>query len=234
MKLIKYNQFLGLNSVNENLDKAKKFLKDRYLIMAAVKELDLLKGELGEQIKHGEKKSVTLNDFGEDDKNKIKAKIREISLTPETVRVIESDPELKKLRELKTEVVLPNGSRKTYQLDRDNMGWLSTFTYFFFYEDASFEDLSNIYRKLIENKDIMSNLKIDVNGVLTKKAFDLNFIDTNVTNNMEKLSDGLDRLEQYRKVKKIADKLSINPRLKESYNNISEMNMEMDFLEVFN
>ena len=226
MKLIKYNQFLGLNSINENLDKAKKFLKDRYLIMSAVKELDLLKGELGEQIKHGEKKSVTLNDFGEDDRNKIKAKIREISLTPETVRVIESDPELKKLRELKTEVVLPNGSRKTYQLDRDNMGWLSTFTYFFFYEEASFEDLSNIYRKLIENKDIMSNLTIDVNGVLVKKAFDLNFIDTNVTNNMEKLSDGLDRLEQYRKVKKIADKLSINPRLKESYNNISEMNME--------
>ena len=28
MKLVKYSQFLGLSSVNENLDKAKKFLKD--------------------------------------------------------------------------------------------------------------------------------------------------------------------------------------------------------------
>ena len=29
MKLYKYNQFLGDKSINENLDKAKKFLKER-------------------------------------------------------------------------------------------------------------------------------------------------------------------------------------------------------------
>jgi len=124
MKLIKYNQFLGLNSINENLDKAKKFLKDRYLIMTAVKELDLLKGELGEQIKHGEKKSVTLNDFGEDDKNKIKAKIREISLTPETVRAIESDPELKKLMAKRDSTILTG--MKTYQRKRSSRNTTSS------------------------------------------------------------------------------------------------------------
>jgi hypothetical protein len=235
MKLVKYNQFVGLNSINENLDKAKKFLKDRYLIRTAVEELKLLKGELGEKLKHGEIRSVTLNDFNDDEKNQIKNKIREISLTPENLRVIEGDPDLKKLRELKTEVVLPNGTQKTYQLDKDNMGWLGAFTYFYFFEEATFTDLSNIYRRLLENKDIIQNLTINKGSVdrpvLVKKAFDLNFIDTDSVNNMEKLSDGLDRLSQYRKVKKIADKLSISSELKQSYQTISEMNMDK-FIEI--
>jgi hypothetical protein len=46
MKLFKYNQFIGENSINENLDKAKKFLKDKYLLTTSVKELGLLTGEL--------------------------------------------------------------------------------------------------------------------------------------------------------------------------------------------
>jgi hypothetical protein len=44
MKLFKYNQFIGENSINENLDKAKKFLKDKYLLTTSVKELGLLTG----------------------------------------------------------------------------------------------------------------------------------------------------------------------------------------------
>jgi hypothetical protein len=231
MKLVKYNQFIGLDSINENLDKAKKFLKDRYLIMAAAEELKLLQGELGEQLKHGEIRSVTLNNFNDDQKNQIKNKIKDISLTPEKLRLIEGDPDLKKLRELKTKVVLPNGNEKVYQLDKDNMGWIGIFTYFYFFEEASFTDLSNIYRRLLENKDIISNLTIESNGAMVKKPFDLNFIDTNSVNNMEKLSDGLDRLSQYRKVKKIADKLSISSELKISYQTISEMNMDK-FIEV--
>ena len=32
MKLFKYNQFLDIQPINENLDKAKKFMKDQFLI----------------------------------------------------------------------------------------------------------------------------------------------------------------------------------------------------------
>jgi hypothetical protein len=230
MKLARYKQFLGLDSINENLDKSKKYLKDRYLVQTAAEQLGFLKGELGEQLKHGERKSVTLNDFNEEQRNQIKLKIREISLTPEQLKTVEGDPGLKALRELKTKVVLPNGSEKTYQLDKDNMGWLSTFVYFYYFEGGTLEDLSRLYGKLILNKDIMQNLTVNKGTTdrpsLVKKPFDLNFIDTNITNNMEQLSDGLDRLAQYRKVKRIVDKLSVSSELKASYASISEMNAE--------
>lgn len=230
MKLARYNQFLGFDSINENLDKAKKYLKDRYLVQTAAQQLGFLNGELGEQLKHGERRSVTLNDFNEEQRNQIKLKIREISLTPEQLRQVEGDPQLKTLRELKTKVVLPNGNEKTYQLDKDNMGWLSTFVYFYFFEGGTLEDLSLLYGKLLKNKDILQNLTVNKGTQdkpnLVKKPFDLNFIDPNITNNMEQLSDGLDRLEQYRKVKRIADKLSVSSELKASYATISEMNAE--------
>lgn len=230
MKLARYNQFLGFDSINENLDKAKKYLRDRYLIQTAAQQLGFLNGELGEQLKHGEIKSVTLNDFNEEQRNQIKLKIREISLTPEQLKKVEGDPQLKELRELKTKVVQPNGNEKTYQLDKDNMGWLSSFVYFYFFEGATLEDLSSLYGKVIKNKDILQNLSVNKGTAdrpnLVKKPFDLNFIDINITNNMENLSDGLDRLEQYRKVKRIADKLSVSSELKASYASISEMNAE--------
>ena len=230
MKLARYNQFLGFDSINENLDKAKKYLKDRYLVQTAAQQLGLLNGELGQQLKHGERKSVTLNDFNEEERNQIKLKIREISLTPEQLRQVEGDPQLKALRELKTKVVMPNGNEKTYQLDKDNMGWLSAFVYFYFFEGGTLEDLSSLYGKLLKNKDILQNLTVNKGTVdrpsLVKKPFDLNFIDPNITNNMEQLSDGLDRLAQYRKVKRIADKLSVSSELKASYATISEMNAE--------
>ena len=230
MKLVKYNQFLELDSINENLDKAKKYLKDRYLVQTAAQQLGFLNGELGQQLKHGERKSVTLNDFNEEERNQIKLKIREISLTPEQLRQVEGDPQLKSLRELKTKVVMPNGNEKTYQLDKDNMGWLSAFVYFYFFEGGTLQDLSTLYGKILKNKDILQNLSVNKGTAdkpsLVKKAFDLNFIDPNITNNMEQLSDGLDRLDEYRKVKRIADRLSVSSELKASYATISEMNAE--------
>lgn len=230
MKLARYNQFLGLDSINENLDKAKKYLKDRYLVQTAAQQLGLLNGELGQQLKHGERKSVTLNDFNEEERNQIKLKIREISLTPEQLRKVEGDPQLKALRELKTKIVMPNGNEKTYQLDKDNMGWLSAFVYFYFFEGGTLQDLSTLYGKILKNKDILQNLTVNKGTTdkpnLVKKSFDLNFIDPNIPNNMEQLSDGLDRLDEYRKVKRIADRLSVSSELKASYATISEMNAE--------
>jgi len=191
MKLFKYNQFLGEDSLNENLDKAKKFLKDRYILTTAAKELDLIKGELAAQIEHGEKRSVTLNDFTPEQQAELRTKIRGIKLTDEQVRGIEREPDFIKLRELL----------------KDNLGYLYSFTYFYFVEMVGMKELEDMYKDLLDNRQLLDKLP---------KKFDANFIDPNIPNNFEKLVDGLDVIKDYRKIKKVVDKLT--PELKKDYN----------------
>ena len=84
MKILnKYNQFLNLKPINENLDKSKKFLKQRYLTRKAAEELGFIKGELKAQLDHEEKRTVTLSDFTEEEQKEIKNKVRELRLTDE-------------------------------------------------------------------------------------------------------------------------------------------------------
>jgi hypothetical protein len=66
----------------------------------------------------------------------------------------------------------------------------------------------------------LTNLEINIDGNLVKKQFDLNFINLDITNN-ENLIDGLDRLEQNRKIKKLVD--SLTPVLKAGYLRASEI-----------
>jgi len=223
MKLFKYNQFLGDNSINENLDKSKKYLKERYLLLTAAREADVLKGELAAQVQHKERRSVRLIDFTPEERDKIKAKLREITLTPEVVKSLERDESFQGVRTLKTTVQMAKGP-KEFQLDRDNIGWLSNFTYFYYFEDISLEDLSMAYGKLLTNKDVLQNLTIDIDGRLTKKQFDQNYINEEVPNNFEKLTDALDRLAEGRKIKKMYDTLTTE--LKKSYDETSDANKE--------
>ena len=62
MKLFNYNQFLGDKPVNENLDKAKKFLKDTYLLTTVAKDLGFIEGELKAQLDHKEKRTAFTSD----------------------------------------------------------------------------------------------------------------------------------------------------------------------------
>ena len=229
MKLFKYNQFLGADTLNENLDKAKKFLKERYMLLTAAKELDILKGELAAQIDHKEIRSIRLIDFQPEQREQLKMKLRDISVTPDLLKSFERSPEFMAVRALKTTVKGAKGT-KEFQLDRDNIGWLSNFTYFYYFENVPLEDLSTAYRRLIQNKDIMQNLTVEKSkGTFTKIQFDANFIDENLPNNFELLTDGLDRLEESRKIKKMYDTLT--PDLKKSYDEASDLNKEK-FLSV--
>lgn len=224
MKLYKYNQFLNADVLNENLDKAKKYLKERYLLLTAATELNLLKGELGEQIKHKEIKSVRLIDFTPEEREEIKTKLRDMKVTPEVLKTLDKSEEFVKVRTLQTIISTPKG-QKTYQLDRDNIGWLSIFTYFYYFENIPLEELSTIYRRLIQNKDILNNLTIEEGkDNFVKKVFDPNFINEDITNNSERLTDGLDRLESSRKIKRMYDTLT--PELKASYDTTSDLNKE--------
>lgn len=192
--LNKYNQFLNLKPINENLDKSKKFLKQRYLTRQAAEELGLIKGELKAQLDHAEKKTVTLNDFNKEEQDEIKKKVRELKISDDQVRQLERDPEFLKLRELLA----------------DNIGYLYNFTYMYYVEMTPLEEIQRLYNKILEYRALMDKLP---------KKFDVNFIDTNA-NNTEKLEDGLDFLENYRKVKKIVDRLP--NYLKREYRNATE------------
>jgi hypothetical protein len=192
MKLFKYNQFLRGDILNENLDKAKKFLKDRYILITAAKELNLLTGELAAQLKHGEKRTATMKDFTPEQQALLKSKMRDIKISDEQARTIERDPDFVKLRELL----------------KDNLGYLYAFTYFYYVEMVGFKELEDLYNDLIENKQLLDKLP---------KKFDANFIDPNIDNNFEKLVDGINYIKDYRKIKKVIDKLT--PELKKDYNN---------------
>jgi hypothetical protein len=99
MKLFNYNQFLGDKPLNENLDKAKKFLKDRYLLKNAATDLGFIQGELKAQLDHKEKRSLVLGDFTPEQQAEIRLKLRELKLKDDEVRNIERDPEFLKIRE---------------------------------------------------------------------------------------------------------------------------------------
>jgi len=196
MRLLhKYNQFLGDKPINEDVNKSKKFLKERHLLRKAAEEMGLIKGELEQQLKHGEKRSVTLNDFDEEKAKELNYKMRGMKISEEEIHQIERDPEFLKLREI----------------FKDNIGYLYNFTYMYYVEMVSLEDIQSMYNTMLEYKDLLNHLP---------KKFDIRFIDTKSTNNNEVLLDGLDKLDDYRKVKKVVDKLT--RELKKDYNGSPE------------
>ena len=208
MKLFKYNQFLGENTLNENLDKAKKFLKDTYLLTTAATELGFVEGELKAQLDHKEKRSLTLGDFTPEQQSEIRTKLRTLKLTDEQVRGIERNPDFLKIREY---------------LGQKHIGWTYPFAYFFFVEMVSLEELFTRVEKIeVDGKEIEAPNNIlyklvEYQGLLDRlpKKFDANFIDPNIPNNAEVLIDGIDSLEDYKKIKKVIDKLT--PVLKKDY-----------------
>ena len=213
MKLHKYNQFLGEKPLNENLDKAKKFLKETYLLTTAATDLGFVEGELKDQL---EKRSLTLGDFTPEQQTEIRTKLRTLKLTDEQVRGIERNPEFLKIREY---------------LGQKHIGWTYQFTYFYFVEMISLEELfTSVNTETEEPNNILSKL-VEYSGLLDRlpRKFDANFIDPNIPNNAEVLIDGLDSLEDYKKIKKVVDKLT--PDLKKDYMDAPEM-VKAGFAEV--
>jgi hypothetical protein len=205
MKLHRYNQFLGLTPLNENLDKSKKFLKDQYAIKKVASDLKFINTDLDYDLRHGVKKALTKRDFTPDQFNEIRMKLRDVRLTDEQVRELERNPEFVKLRDL----------------FQPNIGYLYNFVYMYFVEGIPYEEVERLYALLIEYKDLLERLP---------KKFDINFIDENIPNstnnhtNAEIISDELDKLGEYRKVKKIIDTLP--PKLKKAANSATELQME--------
>ena len=177
MKLFKYNQFLDGNIINENLDKSKKFMKDMYILRTAITEigkedksegmpfykgLKKLFGEangekLGRELSTGQKKDITPLDCVELDveqRKELGAQMRTVTVDENKLRELISTPDFKSIRELKCEV-----DGKEYQLDRDNIGLLFNFVYFYYAENILMEDLTDTYTRVIQNKDFLTTIK---------------------------------------------------------------------------
>ena len=205
MKLFRYNQFKDLQPLNENIDKSKKFLKDQFIIKKIATDLKLIDSELDYQLRNGEKKGLSKNDFTPEQFNEIRMKMRDVRLTDEQVRNLERNEEFVKLRD-------------HFQ---PNIGYLYNFVYMYFIEGISYEEVERLYALLVEYKDLLDKLP---------KKFDINFIDESIPNpsnnhtNAEVLSDELDKLGDYRKVKKIIDTLP--PKLKRAANSATDLQME--------
>jgi hypothetical protein len=187
MKLFKYNQFKNSDLLLEDLNKAKKFLKDKYMIDTISKELGLVKGELKAQLDNNEIRMVSLKDFTPEEQKLIYSKFRDVNLTTDKIREIERDADFLKIREF---------------LGDKYMKWTYHFTYFYFVEMYSFEEL-------FTNDDSIFNKLLELSGVLDRlpKKFDVNFIDPKIGNNAEILIDGLAFLEDQRKAKAVYDQL---------------------------
>lgn len=235
MKLFRYNQFLGLNPINENVAKAKSYLKEFYLTEKAARELGFITEDMDYDKKEGQRRVFLMKDFTPEQQQQIRNKIKGkgefdgkgIKVSDEEIRKIEQSEEFKSVRELKVEVKDSEGKvTKTYQLDRDNGGWVSHFTYFYYAENSSIEALKSIYERLIQYKDILDKLP---------KKFDANFIDESIPNeehthtNAEDLSDELDRLSKYKQLAKVKDRLL--PHLKRDLEKASELQMK-DMFEI--
>ena len=232
----KYSQFLDQFSINENLDKAKKYMKDRYILTTAANQMNLIDGRMKLELEEGSRRSVTPLDFINLDietKKELGATMSAIVVSEEQLRSLISTSEFNAVRELKFKVpvqdVNGNTIEKEYQLDRDHMGWLSNFVYLYYYENVALEDLHTMYGRLIQNKDILSNLEISTNDKLAKKAFDTNFINMKVPNNMELLIDGMNRLGNLRLYKKM--EADLPPHLKRDLKDSPQI-IKDNFLEV--
>ena len=205
MKLFRYNQFANSQPLNENLDKSKKFLKDQFIIKKLANDLKFVDDDLDYKMRHGEKRGLSKNDFTPEQFNEIRMKMRDVRLTDEQIRNLERNEEFVKLRDL----------------FQPNIGYLYNFVYMYFVEGISYEEVERLYALLIEYKDLLDRLP---------KKFDINFIDESIPNennnhtNAELLSDELDRLGEYRKVKRIIDTLP--PKLKKAANSATELQME--------
>ena len=205
MKLFRYNQFTDLQPLNENIDKSKKFLKDQFVIKKIATDLKFINSDLDYDLRNGVKKALSSKDFSPEQFNEIRMKMRDVRLTDDQVRNLERNEEFVKLREL----------------FQPNIGYLYNFVYMYFIEGVSYEEVERLYGLLIEYKDLLDKLP---------KKFDINFIDESIPNssnnhtNAEILSDALDKLGEYRLVKKIIDTLPT--KLKREANNANPLQQE--------
>lgn len=200
MKLLKYSNFTQEYRLNENLDQAKKLLKDTYkmnkAILAVQPDYDVDSSGLILFNKEGD--PFNFNELPDDVKNAAKQKVREIKITPEENTNVERGPILKAIRDL----------------IGDKLGYAYLFTYLMLVERVPIDDLKSYLAQLVEYKDLLTAKNPVDNKPLLRRPIS-SYIDPNIPNNAEQLSDDLENINQYKASKKVYNELT--PVLKRDY-----------------
>jgi hypothetical protein len=218
MILKKYNHFLDLSVINENMDKAKKFMKDKFILDTAVKSLGIdnigldpkVAYDFDEKMKNGLKRSYTPSDLASisaENKKALTDKMKELKIGEDKVAELISVPSFDEIKKVNASVTAADGKFKKYVLFNDDPAWLYNFVYFYYYENMSIDDLNGLYARLLINKDMLKNLQIVNNGKLETRPFDLNYINIRIPNNSELLDDALGKIPRYRIYKKFESDL---------------------------
>ena len=142
MKLLKYSNFSNEFRLNENLDQAKKLLRDTYKMNKAVLSVDpkLELDPSGLFIFNAEGDPFNFNELPEETKNAAKQKFREIKVTPEENSKVERGQIIKAVRDI----------------IGDKLGYAYLFTYLLLVERIPIDDLKDLLAKLIEYKDLLT------------------------------------------------------------------------------
>jgi len=200
MKLLKYSNFTSELRLNENLDQAKKLLRDTYKMNKAVLSVDpkLDVDPSGLFIFNSEGDPFNFNQLPEETRNAAKQKVREIKVAPEENSKVERGQIIKIVRDLLG----------------DKLGYAYLFTYLLLVERTPVDDLKDILAKLIEYRDLLTvKNPVDDKPLLRRPIS--NYIDPNVPNNAEQLVDDLENINLYKSTKKIYNELT--PALKKDY-----------------
>jgi|694.fasta_scaffold40646_8 hypothetical protein len=200
MKLLKYSNFTNEFRLNENLDQAKKLLRDTYKMNKAVLSVDpkLELDPSGLFIFNTEGDPFNFNELPEETKNAAKQKVREIKVTPEENSKVERGQIIKAVRDI----------------IGDKLGYAYLFTYLLLVERIPIDDLKDMLAKLIEYRDLLTvKNPVDDKSLLRRPIS--NYIDTNVPNNGEQLVDDLENINLYKSTRKVYNELT--PVLKKDY-----------------
>lgn len=200
MKLLKYSNFSNEFRIDENLDQAKKLLRDTYKMNKAVLAVDpkLEVDPSGLFIFNSEGDSFNFNELPEETKNAAKQKFREIKVTPQENSNVERSNIIKAVRDI----------------IGDKLGYAYLFAYLLLVERTPSDNLKDILAKLAEYRDLLTvKNPVDDKPLLRRPIS--NYIDTNVPNNGEQLVDDLENINLYRANRKIYNELT--PVLKRDY-----------------
>lgn len=200
MKLLKYTNFSKDLRINENLDQAKKLLRDTYKMNKAVLLVDpkLEVDPSGLFIFNKEGDPFMFNELPDSTKDGARQKFREIKVTPDEISRVEKSEILAEIR----------------KFIGDKLGYAYLFTYLMLVERVPVGDLKEILAKLIEYKDLLgAKNPVDDKPLLRRPIS--NYIDPNITNNAEQLVDDLENINLYKSTRKVIAQLT--PSLKKDY-----------------
>lgn len=181
--IFRYNKFREDFKLNENVDRAKKLLKDTFILNQAVSQVSKLgTDKSGMVLLDKDKQPIRFENLPNDVKEESKKKIKDIKLSGDDVRMAERNPKLAEIREL----------------IGDKLGYAYLFTYLYIKELTPMEELKSIFAGLIEYSDLLAKLRRPIS----------NYIDPNITNNAEQIVDDIEELKRWRKLKKFYEEFT--------------------------